>query len=86
MKIKDFFKLLIPAYIEIRSLYWIEKSIVMNNELSEIFHKIDQSDFSVARLLIEEFEKKYEGMKCPNWVGEIHSQIHRANSMLVFLG
>lgn len=81
----NWIKKLIPAYIEIRSLYWIEKSTVMNNELYEIFHKIDQSDFSAARLLIEQFEKKYEGIKFPDWVCEIYSQIHRANSMLVFL-
>jgi len=37
----NWIKKLIPAYLEIRSLYWVEYGQRMDQELEEIFKNID---------------------------------------------
>lgn len=46
-------KKLIPAYFEIRSLYWVQYEKAMNEELKSIFEKIDIDDYSAAENLIK---------------------------------
>lgn len=78
-------KKLIPAYFEIRSLYWVQYEKAMNEELKSIFEKIDMDDYSAAENLIKEFELKHHQGTVPLWVGLKMAEIHRAQSMLVFL-
>jgi hypothetical protein len=78
-------KKLIPAYLEIRSLYWVEYGQRMDQELEEIFKNIDEDNFVQAQDLILSFESTYSQNGVPNWIGVKFAQIHKAQSMLHFL-
>lgn len=78
-------KKLIPAYFEIRSLYWVQYEKKMNEELKSIFEKIDVDDYPAAENLINKFDSKYNQGKVPLWIGIKMAEINRAKSMLNFL-
>lgn len=78
-------KKLIPAYIQIRSLYWVEYKRKMNTDLEVIFAHIDNDMYGEASRCIKIFELNYEGVKMPMWVYETFSEIYKAKSMLSFL-
>jgi hypothetical protein len=81
----NWIKKLIPAYLEIRSLYWVEYGQRMDQELEEIFKNIDEDNFVPAQDLILSFESTYIQNGVPNWIAVKFAQIHRAQSMLHFL-
>lgn len=85
MKLINFIQKLIPAYIEIRSLYWIKFSKQMNGKLKEIFEKIDSDKYEEAKILIENFHSNYNQSSAPRWVAEEMASIYKAESMLFFL-
>lgn len=81
----NWIKRLIPGYIEIRSLYWVEHGKKMDASLEEIFKKIDEDEYDEADRLIAEFQSRFSQGGVPHWIGVKYSQIHRAISMLNFL-
>lgn len=84
-KFVNWMKRLIPAYIEVRSLYWLQHEKEMNRDLVEIFHSIDTDDYDRAKELIAKFESTYTQSGVPYWVGVKYAEIYRAQSMLDFL-
>ena len=80
-----FIKKLIPARIIIRSWYWVEIENDMEEELKDIFFMLDIEDYETAKAFIADFHKKYDVMKKPYWLHEMHSQICRAEGMLAVL-
>ncbi len=85
MEIISFFKKLIPAHIEIRSLYWIQYEKSMDKELVLIFEKIDSDEYENAKELIEKFHENHSQSTVPFWVAKKMAEIYRAESMLNFL-
>lgn len=81
----NWIKKLIPSYIEIRSLYWIEIEKEMDNDLVDIFNKIDEDNYKDAKILIESFRCKWDGKKYPEWILDIYAKISKAQSMVDFL-
>lgn len=81
----DWLKKIIPSYIEIRSLYWVEYGNRMSFDLGKIFDSIDNDNYEEAEKLINDFEKTYKQSGVPNWVALEYSQIYKAISMLNFL-
>ena len=81
----NWIKKLIPAYIEIRSLYWIEIEREMDSDLVAIFNKIDEDNYKDAKSLIESFRHKWDGKKYPEWILGTYAEISRAQSMVDFL-
>lgn len=81
----NWLKKLIPAYIEIRSLYWVEHEKQMDKALEEIFHQIDIDDYKKAQELIDVFEKTFTQSGVPMWVALKYAEIYRATSMVGFL-
>jgi|694.fasta_scaffold25536_18 hypothetical protein len=81
----NWIKKLIPAYVEVRSLYWVNYSKKMDAELNRIFESIDNDDYVTAEKLIAEFESKHSQGEVPLWVAVEMAAIHRAKSMLNFL-
>ena len=84
-KILNWIKKLIPAYIEIRSLYWVQYAKELDADLREIFNMIDEDKYKEAHKLIDIFDEKYNQGFAPEWVGTLIADIYRAKSMLVFL-
>jgi hypothetical protein len=78
-------KKLIPRYLEIRSLYWVEQGKLMDIKLGIIFNAIDEDNYMTADALIKEFESEFTQNGVPNWIGIKYSEIYRAKSMLTFL-
>jgi hypothetical protein len=78
----NWIKKIIPAYIEIRSLYWVAREKQMDKELSDIFQKIDQDKYEEAKKLIIIFENTYSQNGVPNFIGEKYAEIYRAKSMI----
>jgi hypothetical protein len=81
----NWLKKLIPSYLEIRSLYWVEHGKRMNIKLMSIFNAIDEDDYIKAKDLIEEFELVFTQNGVPNWIAIKYAEIYRAKSMLTFL-
>jgi len=81
----NWLKMLIPVYIEIRSLYWVELEREMNADLVIIFEKIDADQYGYASILIEGFRHKWDGKKYPEWIENTYAQINRAQAMVDFL-
>jgi hypothetical protein len=81
----NWIKRLIPASIEIRSLYWVEYGKEMDKALHEIFGAIDDDQYDEAQELIDAFESRYNQSDGPLWIGLKYSRIYRASSMLVCL-
>ncbi len=79
-------KKVIPAKIEIRSLYWVEHGKKMDSALSVIFEAIDNDRYSEANRLIDEFELEFSQSNVPNWIGEMYASIYRAKSMVTCQG
>ena len=84
-KVINFIKMFIPAYVEFRSLYWIQYNAKMESALTEIFNSIDEDQYEKADNLIAEFESKFNQSTGPEWVGMKYAEIYRAKSMLDFL-
>jgi hypothetical protein len=85
-KVINFIKMFIPAYVEFRSLYWIQYRAKMDSALIEIFNSIDENHYEKADNLIADFELKFNQNRTgPLWVGIKYSEIYRAKSMLDFL-
>ncbi len=81
----NWIKRLIPAYIEIRSLYWIGVEKEMDRDLGDIFHQIDEDNYEKAQILIDAFERKFSQSGVPHWIGIKYAEIYRAISMVNFL-
>lgn len=79
------FKKLIPGYIEIRSMYWVEYGKEMDADLSAIYHQIDIDDYDRAERLTKLFSEKYTQFDVPEWVALKYSEIYRAISMIQFM-
>jgi len=78
----NFIKKLIPAYIEIRSLYWVEYGKRMDGELERIFKEIDNENLTLVKELISNFEFHFTQSGVPNWIAVKYAQIYRAQSMV----
>ena len=85
MKVIIWVKKLIPGYIEIRSLYWVQHGKEMDSSLKEIFDAIDNDNFVKAKVLIAEFESTFSQSGAPDWVAIKYSEIYKAITMLNFL-
>jgi hypothetical protein len=81
----NWIKRLIPAWIEIRSLYWVEYGKEMDVALHEIFLAIDDDRYDEAQELIDQFEERFNQSEGPLWIGLKYSEIYRASSMLICL-
>lgn len=81
----NFFKRLLPAYIEVRSLYWVERGQEMDGDLELIFHLIDTGQLTVAAFKLEQFNKKWDGIILPHWLCVKRSEACRGEAMLNFL-
>jgi hypothetical protein len=81
----NWIKKLIPAYIEIRSLYWVERGKDMDAALKDIFHQIDMDNLDEAIELIKKFESTFTQGGVPHWIGIKYAEIYRAISMVHFL-
>ena len=86
-KVINFIKMFIPAYVEFRSLYWIQYRDKMDSALVEIYKSIDENEdqYEKADNLIADFELKFNQSIGPEWVGIKYAEIYRAKSMLDFL-
>lgn len=84
-KIVTFFKRLLPAYIEVRSLYWVERGQEMDEDLKLIFHLIDTDQYTDAASKLEQFNEKWDGIQLPRWLCEKRSEACRGEAMLNFL-
>lgn len=69
-------KKLIPAYIQIKSLYTIQQEKILDKELTNLFHLIDTDEYDAAKRVLEILRKKY---------GDIVPELTRAETMLHFL-
>jgi hypothetical protein len=81
----NWIKKLIPAKIEIRSLYWVNIQKEMESDLESIFNKIDEDNYKDAKSLIEGFRHKWDGKKYPEWVWDTYAEWSKAQSMVDFL-
>lgn len=80
----NWIKKLIPAYIEIRSLYWVEYGKKMDCALKEIFGAIDNEKYEEAEILIKRFESTFSQQGVPFWIAIKYAEIYRAISQLAF--
>jgi hypothetical protein len=76
---------LFPAYIEIRSLYWVKYEKQMDKALEDIFHQIDIDDYKRAQELIDVFQSTFTQGGVPEWVAIKYAEVYRASSMVSFL-
>jgi predicted P-loop ATPase len=81
----NWLKKLIPSYLEIRSLYWVEHGKQMDIKLGNIFDAIDEDNYVKAKELINEFESEFSQGGVPNWIAIKYAEIYRAKSMVAFL-
>ena len=81
----NWLKKIIPAYIEIRSLYWVEYGKTMDAALKEIFHQIDEDNYDNALTLIFKFESTFTQFGVPHWIALKYSEIYKAVYMVDFL-
>ena len=81
----NWIKKLIPAYIEIRSLYWVQYYKQMNLELEHIFNLIDNDHYHDAQEAINGFNYKHSQGTVPMWVALEMAKIHKAQAMINFL-
>jgi hypothetical protein len=81
----NWLKKLIPGYIEIRSLYWVEHGKEMDNALEKIFYAIDTDKYDEAEVLIKKFESTFSQQGVPHWIAIKYSTLYKAISMLNFL-
>lgn len=69
-------KKLIPAYIQIKSLYTIEQEKILDNELTFLFDLIDDDKYNEAKKELHKLKAKY---------GDTVPELSKASSMLSFL-
>jgi hypothetical protein len=81
----NWIKKLVPAFIEVRSLYWVQKHREMTKELEAIFLAIDMDLYDRASDLVETFEEKWSAIKTPEWMRNTRAQLSSATTMLYFL-
>lgn len=84
-KLINFFKRWLPAYIEVRSLYWVERGREMDLDLRVIFDLIDNDRYGAAFSKIGKFKRKWDGIPLPLWLCEKRSEVCRAEAMVNFL-
>lgn len=82
---KNWIKKLIPAYFEVRSLFWVQCGNEMNSRLMQIFRCIDDDNYELAEIMIRNFESDFTQSGVPDWIAEQYADIYRAKSMLSFL-
>ena len=81
-----FLKKLIPVEIKIKSLYWKEKEVKIENELKNIFNLLDNDGYKGAEKSISQFNLKWENSEIyPLWLYEKIAQISKAQAMFDFL-
>ena len=81
-----FLKKLVPVEIKIKSLYWREKEVEMENDLKNIFNLLDNDNYDNVENLIDQFREKWESTEIyPLWLYQIFAQINKAESMYNFL-
>lgn len=86
VKVINFLKRFVPAFVEVRSLYWVEKGREMDWELADIFHMIDTEQYARATIRILAFKRTWmHGRKLPNWLAEKSTAVTRAETMVGFL-
>ena len=81
----NWIKKLIPAYVEIRSLYWVQQGRKMELALINIFDAIDDDRYEEAQRLITIFESEFSQGGVPFWIAVKYAEIYKAKSMLFFL-
>lgn len=81
----NWIKKLVPASIEVRSLYWVQKHDQMIEEVREIYNAIDTDAYEVAEELIENFDKRWSSIRTPKWTYATQAEASRAKTMLHFL-
>jgi hypothetical protein len=81
----NWIKKIIPAYIEVRSLYWVQYNQEMERKLEFIFDSIDNEWYDLAKIAIDVFEEDYNQGTVPKWVAENMAAIYKAKSMLAFM-
>jgi hypothetical protein len=81
----NWIKKFIPAYIEVRSLYWVQYNQEMDRKLAFIFECIDKEWYEFAEVAIKDFDMQYNQSTVPNWVAENMAVIHKAKSMYLFM-
>jgi len=74
-----------PAYLEIRSLYWVQHGKKMDSMLKEISLCIDHDNYKAAEQGIEKFHKTFSQNCVPKWIAIKYSEIYSLQSMLTFL-
>ena len=59
----------IPSRVRIKTLYWVQKEIEIDKDLTKLFELIDNDQFSGAFKLLEELQLKWIGIKPnpPDW-------------------
>lgn len=81
----NWIKKLIPGFIEVRSLYWIQYNAKMERALVGIFAALDDDQYDKARDLILEFKKNFSQQNVPHWVALNYAEIYKATSMYSFM-
>ena len=78
----NWLKKIIPAYIEIRSLYWVKYEKQMDKALDDIFYQIDTDDYKKAQELIDVFKSTFTQNGVPEWVAIKYAEVYKASSMV----
>lgn len=81
----NWLKKIIPAYIEFRSLYWVQYGAKMELALEVIFDNIDNDNLEEANKLITEFESQFTQSGVPDWIAVKYAEIYKAKSMSISL-
>lgn len=69
-------KKLIPAYIQIKSLYTIQQEKILDNELHILFNLIDIDKYDEAEIELNKLRLKY---------GDTVPELSKASSMILFM-
>lgn len=69
-------KKLIPAYIQIKSLYTIQQEKILNNELVFLFELIDNDKYGEAEIELNKLKLKY---------GDTVPELAKASAMISFM-
>lgn len=69
-------KKLIPAYIQIKSLYTIQQERILDNELTVLFGLIDDDRYDEAEIELNKLRLKY---------GDTVPELSKASAMISFM-
>lgn len=81
----NWIKKLVPAYFEVRSLYWVQKHDRMIEDVREIYDALDTEAYDVAEKLIDSFEGRWSSVRTPEWTYATQAEVSRARSLLHLL-